>query len=111
MPLDELRQWFDALELTEHETQAAKQLLIEIRSRLRFMEDVGLSYLTLSRMSNTLSGGEGQRINLAKSLGSSLVGSLYVLDEPSIGLHPRDTDSRAARTARFRQYHRSGRAR
>ena len=91
MPLDELRQWFDNLELTEHETQAAKQLLIEIRSRLRFMEDVGLSYLTLSRMSNTLSGGEGQRINLAKSLGSSLVGSLYVLDEPSIGLHPRDT--------------------
>ena len=66
-------------------------LLTEIRSRLQFMQDVGLGYLTLSRMSNTLSGGEGQRINLAKSLGSSLVGSLYVLDEPSIGLHPRDT--------------------
>ena len=91
MPLSQLSVWFDTLQLNEQETAAAKQLLIEIRSRLHFMEDVGLSYLTLSRLSNSLSGGESQRISLAKSLGSSLVGSLYVLDEPSIGLHPRDT--------------------
>ncbi len=83
--------WFNHLQLPPQEAAAAKQLLIEINSRLQFMQDVGLSYLTLSRLSNSLSGGEGQRINLAKSLGSSLVGSLYVLDEPSIGLHPRDT--------------------
>ena len=91
MPLSQLSVWFNQIQLSSQETQAAKQLLVEIRSRLQFMEDVGLNYLTLSRLSNTLSGGEGQRINLAKSLGSSLVGSLYVLDEPSIGLHPRDT--------------------
>ena len=91
MPLSQLSIWFDNLQLNEQETLAAKQLLNEIRSRLHFMEDVGLSYLTLNRLSNSLSGGESQRINLAKSLGSSLVGSLYVLDEPSIGLHPRDT--------------------
>lgn len=88
----ELKTWFDQLELSEWEQMAAQQLLVEIRSRLRFMDEVGLSYLTLNRASATLSGGEGQRINIAKSLGSSLVGSLYVLDEPSIGLHPRDTE-------------------
>src|SRR5690554_7984051 len=73
------------------EQQVAKRLLLEIKNRLQFLTDVGLSYLTLNRLSNTLSGGESQRINLATSLGSSLVGSIYVLDEPSIGLHPRDT--------------------
>ena len=87
MPITQLADWFEHLQMPE----AFAPLLIEIRSRLQFMLDVGLGYLTLSRMSATLSGGEGQRINLAKSLGSSLVGSLYVLDEPSIGLHPRDT--------------------
>lgn len=92
MPLSELQEWFAHIELSEIERQTAEMLLQEINSRLQFMQDVGLSYLTLNRMSNTLSGGESQRINLAKSLGSSLVGSLYVLDEPSIGLHPRDTE-------------------
>ena len=92
MPLSELQEWFAHIELTETERQTADMLLHEINSRLQFMQDVGLSYLTLNRQSNTLSGGESQRINLAKSLGSSLVGSLYVLDEPSIGLHPRDTE-------------------
>lgn len=92
MPISELQTWFDALQLPTIEQQAAEMLLIEINHRLQFMHDVGLSYLTLNRQSNTLSGGESQRINLAKSLGSSLVGSLYVLDEPSIGLHPRDTE-------------------
>lgn len=92
MPISKLKLWFDGLELPESEALAAKQLLTEIRSRLLFMEEVGLNYLTLNRLSNSLSGGEGQRINLAKSLGSSLVGSLYVLDEPSIGLHARDTE-------------------
>ena len=87
MPIDSLQLIVDSWQLPE----AFTPLLLEIRSRLQFMQDVGLGYLTLSRMSSTLSGGEGQRINLAKSLGSSLVGSLYVLDEPSIGLHPRDT--------------------
>ncbi len=91
MPISELKQWFDTLSLPNTEQQTADRLLQEIQSRLTFMHDVGLSYLTLNRMSSTLSGGESQRINLAKSLGSSLVGSLYVLDEPSIGLHPRDT--------------------
>lgn len=91
IPITELAKWFDQLTLIEHEQLAVQQLLVEIRTRLQFMQDVGLGYLTLSRLSSTLSGGEGQRINLAKSLGSSLVGSLYVLDEPSIGLHPRDT--------------------
>ena len=90
MPVTELAEWFSASPLTSNLSPFAS-LLSEIRSRLQFMQDVGLGYLTLSRMSSTLSGGEGQRINLAKSLGSSLVGSLYVLDEPSIGLHPRDT--------------------
>ncbi len=91
MSIGDLAKWFDTLQLTEHEELTAKQLLYEIRSRLQFMQEVGLSYLTLNRLSGSLSGGESQRINLAKSLGSSLVGSLYVLDEPSIGLHPRDT--------------------
>lgn len=91
MPISQLTVWFNDLHLTDSEQLAVQQLLVEIRSRLQFMEDVGLSYLTLNRTSATLSGGESQRITLAKSLGSSLVGSLYVLDEPSIGLHPRDT--------------------
>ena len=90
MPITELAEWFSSSPLTSNLSPFAS-LISEIRSRLQFMQDVGLGYLTLSRMSSTLSGGEGQRINLAKSLGSSLVGSLYVLDEPSIGLHPRDT--------------------
>ena len=92
MSVHDLTQWFDQLTLSPIEQQTADMLLKEIRSRLQFMEDVGLGYLTLNRMSSTLSGGESQRIMLAKSLGSSLVGSLYVLDEPSIGLHPRDTE-------------------
>lgn len=91
MPIDDLAQWFRELQLSEVEQKTAEMLLQEINARLQFMEDVGLGYLTLQRMSSTLSGGESQRISLAKSLGSSLVGSLYVLDEPSIGLHPRDT--------------------
>src|SRR5690606_33917650 len=91
LPLEEALQFFKELKLTEHEQLIAKRLLAEITNRLQFLCDVGLSYLTLNRLSNTLSGGESQRINLATSLGSSLVGSIYVLDEPSIGLHPRDT--------------------
>ena len=92
MPIIRLKQWFDQLELTEQEQAISRRLLTEINSRLQFLLDVGLGYLTLNRMSNTLSGGESQRINLTTSLGSSLVGSLYILDEPSIGLHSRDTD-------------------
>ena len=92
MPIVRLKEWFDRLELTEQEQQIGRRLLTEINSRLQFLLDVGLGYLTLNRMSNTLSGGESQRINLATSLGSSLVGSLYILDEPSIGLHSRDTN-------------------
>ena len=92
MTISELDEWFEHIVLTDIERQTAEMLLVEIRKRLQFMKDVGLSYLTLNRMSNTLSGGESQRISLAKSLGSSLVGSLYVLDEPSIGLHARDTE-------------------
>ena len=92
MPIVRLKQWFDQVELTEQEQQIGKRLLTEINSRLQFLLDVGLGYLTLNRMSNSLSGGESQRINLTTSLGSSLVGSLYILDEPSIGLHSRDTD-------------------
>ena len=90
-PIWNLRKWFDNLLLEEHEQQVAKRLLTEIRNRLQFLDEVGLGYLTLNRRSNTLSGGESQRINLTTSLGSSLVGSLYILDEPSIGLHSRDT--------------------
>ncbi len=92
MPIVRLKEWFDNLPLDEHEMQIGRRLLTEINSRLQFLLDVGLGYLTLNRMSNTLSGGESQRINLTTSLGSSLVGSLYILDEPSIGLHSRDTD-------------------
>lgn len=92
LPLDELKVFFDGLELTEYENKVAKRILIEIRNRIGFLLDVGLGYLTLNRSSNTLSGGESQRINLATSLGSSLVGSMYILDEPSIGLHSRDTE-------------------
>jgi len=91
MPLDKALEFFKGLELKGNDLLIAKRLLSEIESRLQFLCDVGLSYLTLNRLSNSLSGGESQRINLATSLGSSLVGSIYVLDEPSIGLHPRDT--------------------
>ena len=91
LPVSELRSFFDTLEFDKHETVLAKRILIEIKNRLSFLCDVGLGYLTLNRLSSTLSGGESQRINLATSLGSSLVGSLYILDEPSIGLHSRDS--------------------
>lgn len=92
MPVSELKVFFDNLKLDEHDLNIAGRILTEIRNRINFLEDVGLGYLTLNRQSNTLSGGESQRINLATSLGSSLVGSMYILDEPSIGLHSRDTD-------------------
>ena len=92
MPVSELKIWFDKLELSETEANVSKRLLTEIKNRLEFLVDVGVGYLKLNRPSNTLSGGESQRINLTTSLGSSLVGSLYILDEPSIGLHSRDTD-------------------
>ena len=92
MPVVRLKEWFRQLELTPQEQEIGKRLLTEINSRLQFLLDVGLGYLTLNRLSNTLSGGESQRINLTTSLGSSLVGSLYILDEPSIGLHSRDTN-------------------
>lgn len=91
MPIDNLKQWFDNLELDEHEQKISRRLLVEINNRLRFLVEVGLGYLTLNRTSSSLSGGESQRINLTTALGSSLVGSLYILDEPSIGLHSRDT--------------------
>ena len=90
--VEELIPFFKKLKLDEHDKKVAGRALVEIQSRLQFLADVGLTYLTLNRLSATLSGGESQRINLATSLGSSLVGSLYILDEPSIGLHPRDTD-------------------
>ncbi|TVR42494.1 MAG: excinuclease ABC subunit A [Bacteroidia bacterium] len=92
MPLDKLYEFFLGIDLTKEEQSVARRLLIEINNRLEYLNDVGLGYLTLNRLSNTLSGGESQRINLATSLGSSLVGSMYILDEPSIGLHQRDTD-------------------
>ncbi len=92
LPISELLRFFDSIELSEHDAHIAERLLTEIRSRLRFLVEVGLGYLTLNRLSNSLSGGESQRINLATSLGSALVGSVYILDEPSIGLHSRDTD-------------------
>lgn len=91
MPVKDLRQWFKDLQLDETDAAIAKRLLTEINSRLEYLCDVGVGYLTLDRLSATLSGGESQRINLATALGSSLVGSVYILDEPSIGLHPRDT--------------------
>ena len=92
LPLDKTAEFFKKLKLSEFDEKVAKRLLLEINNRLRFLQDVGLGYLTLNRKSNTLSGGESQRINLATSLGSSLVGSMYILDEPSIGLHPKDTE-------------------
>ena len=92
MSITHLSEWFAHLELTEQERGISKRLLAEITNRLQFLLDVGLGYLTLNRLSNSLSGGESQRINLTTSLGSSLVGSVYILDEPSIGLHSRDTD-------------------
>ncbi|MDE6805728.1 MAG: excinuclease ABC subunit UvrA, partial [Muribaculaceae bacterium] len=92
MPVSKVREFFNNLELNEHDAVIARRLLTEIRNRIGFLEEVGLGYLTLDRLSSTLSGGESQRINLATSLGSSLVGSLYILDEPSIGLHSRDTN-------------------
>lgn len=92
MPVVRLAKWFEELTLDDHQAKIAERLLTEIRSRLQFLLDVGLGYLTLNRPSNTLSGGESQRINLTTSLGSSLVGSLYILDEPSIGMHSRDTE-------------------
>lgn len=92
LPIYELKKFFEQLTLTDHELQIARRILTEITNRIQFLLDVGLGYLTLNRLSNSLSGGESQRINLATSLGSSLVGSLYILDEPSIGLHSRDTD-------------------
>lgn len=93
LPIKRLMPFFEALQLSEHDMGIAKRLLQEINTRLEFLDKVGLGYLTLNRKSNTLSGGESQRINLATSLGSSLVGSMYILDEPSIGLHPRDTEN------------------
>ena len=92
MPVSDVRQWFDTLSLDDSDARIAKRLLTEIRTRIGYLCDVGLEYLTLDRLSSSLSGGESQRINLATSLGSSLVGSLYILDEPSIGLHSRDTE-------------------
>ncbi|WP_177765404.1 excinuclease ABC subunit UvrA [Flavobacterium sp. I3-2] len=92
LPIKNLREFFKNLELNEYDQQVAKRLLIEINNRLEFLSEVGLNYLTLNRTSNSLSGGESQRINLATSLGSSLVGSMYILDEPSIGLHPKDSE-------------------
>ncbi|MHA7944098.1 excinuclease ABC subunit UvrA [Formosa sp. 3Alg 14/1] len=92
LPFDKLAVFFKELELNENDTKISNRLLKEINSRIEFLSNVGLNYLTLNRRSNTLSGGESQRINLATSLGSSLVGSMYILDEPSIGLHPKDTE-------------------
>jgi excinuclease ABC subunit A len=92
LPIDEVITFFNSLKLSDSENTIARRLLIEIKNRLEFLNDVGLNYLSLNRNSNTLSGGESQRINLATSLGSSLVGSMYILDEPSIGLHSRDTE-------------------
>ena len=93
LPIKKLAPFFEELQLSEHDRTIGKRLLKEIETRLEFLSKVGLSYLTLNRKSNSLSGGESQRINLATSLGSSLVGSMYILDEPSIGLHPKDTEN------------------
>ena len=92
MPVDRLSTFFDSISLSDHDVQIARRILQEITSRLKYLNLVGLGYLTLNRLTNSLSGGEYQRIKLATSLGSALVGSMYILDEPSIGLHPRDTD-------------------
>jgi len=91
MQVKDLQQWFQSLTLSEHQQQIARRILTEIHQRIQTLVDVGLGYLTLSRLANTLSGGESQRIQLTRSLGSNLTNSLYILDEPSIGLHPRDT--------------------
>jgi excinuclease ABC subunit A len=91
MPISDLANFFKSLQLPDYQKAVSKRILIEISSRLEFMEQVGLGYLTLNRLTSSLSGGEFQRIKLATSLGSALVGSMYILDEPSIGLHPRDT--------------------
>lgn len=91
MPVSELRKFFDNLELNDHDKEVSRRILTEMKNRMTFLDEVGLGYLTLNRLSNSLSGGESQRINLATSLGSNLMGSLYILDEPSIGLHSRDT--------------------
>jgi excinuclease ABC subunit A len=91
MPIEKLQELFQQIELSDFEKQVSKRIIVELENRIRFLCDVGLGYLTLNRLSSTLSGGESQRINLATSLGSNLVGSMYILDEPSIGLHPRDT--------------------
>lgn len=96
LPINELAEFFKQLQLSQHDTEVAKRLLIEINSRISFLTHVGLTYLTLNRNSNSLSGGESQRINLATSLGSSLVGSMYILDEPSIGLHSKDSEQLVA---------------
>src|SRR5450432_911932 len=92
MQIKDLVQWFDELVLNEHDRVVAKRILIEIHNRLKTLLDVGLGYLTLNRLANSLSGGESQRIQLTRSLGSNLTNSLYILDEPSIGLHARDTE-------------------
>lgn len=92
MPIDRLGEFFTKTKFNEYDAQIAKRIIIEVNSRIKYLQDVGLGYLTLNRVSNSLSGGESQRINLATSLGSALVGSTYILDEPSIGLHPRDTE-------------------
>src|SRR3954465_8615996 len=92
MTIEDAARFFDSLKLSPEQTEIADKILLEIRNRLRFLIEVGLEYLTLDRLSSTLSGGEDQRIQLAASLASRLVGALYVLDEPSIGLHSRDTE-------------------
>lgn len=102
IPIDELHAFISALKLTEHDKKIAARILLEINTRLKTMIDIGLSYLTLDRVSSSLSGGETQRINLTRTLGSNLTNSLYILDEPSIGLHPRDTDKLVKVLAKLR---------
>ena len=102
LPIDLLQRHFQELKLNEHDTTIARRLLLEINNRLQSMMDLGLSYLTVNRLSNTLSGGESQRINLTRTLGSNLTASLYILDEPSVGLHPRDTERLVAVLRRLR---------
>ncbi|MEI2747884.1 MAG: hypothetical protein V9E88_03885 [Ferruginibacter sp.] len=113
-PVKDLLQWFEKLELSEFDQQVAKRILIEIHNRIKTLIDVGLGYLTLNRLANSLSGGESQRIQLTRSLGSNLTNSLYILDEPSIGLHSRDTERLIAvlkELRDLRQYGCGGRAR
>lgn len=102
IPIDEVKAFFDNLSINENDRQVGKRLLLEIQNRLDFMMNVGLSYLTLSRVSSTLSGGETQRINLTRTLGSNLTSSMYILDEPSVGLHPRDTEKLVSVLKRLR---------